>query len=76
MTSTELLFTRLGEASTKDIAVAKNARGFLQNQAAAQEGGQIAGNARKALEEQTGKKVISSSNFLPNKEQPEELPGS
>ena len=69
MTSTELLFTRLGEMSTKDIAVAKNAHGFRANEGAAREGGQIAGNARRALEKQTGKRVVSSSNYLPASEE-------
>ena len=75
MSSRELLFTRLGEASTKDIAVARDARGYRQNRAAAEEGGQIAGNARKALEDQTGEKVVSSSNYLPAKGDTKELTG-
>ena len=66
MTSTELLFTRLGEASTKDIAVARDAQGFRENEQAAQQGGQIAGNARRALQRQTGQWVVSSSNYLPH----------
>ena len=65
MTSTELLFTRLGEASTKDIAVARDAQGFRQNEDAAKEGGEIAGNARRALERQTNQRVVSPSNHLP-----------
>ena len=75
MTSTELLFTRLGEASTKDIAVAKDAQGLRQNQDAAEEGGQIAGNARRALERHTGQRVVSPSNHLPAKPKEEALPG-
>ena len=66
MTSTELLFTRLGEASTKDIAVARDAQGFRENEQAAQQGGQIAGNARRALQRQTGQRVVSPSNYLPH----------
>lgn len=74
MTSTELLFSRLGEASTRDITVARDARGYYQNEAAAREGGKIAGNARRALEEQTGNKVVSDSNYLPAKGRARELP--
>ena len=74
MTSTELLFTRLGEASTKDIAVARDAQGYRQNEFAANEGGQIAGNARRALERQTGNRVISPSNYLPAKGGSKEFP--
>jgi len=74
MTNTELLFIRLGEASTKDIAVARDARGYRQNESAAREGGQIAGNARRALEEQTGQQVVSSSNHLAGNGARRELP--
>ena len=76
MTSTELLFTRLGEASTKDIAVAKDALGFRQNEDAAKDGGQIAGNARRALERQTNQRVVSPSNHLPAKSKQDALPDS
>ena len=65
MTSPELLFIRLGEMSTKDIAVSRNAQGFRENEVAAEEGGQIAGNARKALEQKTKVPVVSRQNFLP-----------
>lgn len=64
MTDLELIFTMLGEASTTEIAVKKNAQGFPQNKKAAQEGGEIAGDARRALEQKSGHKVVSSSNFL------------
>ena len=65
MTGTELIFTMLGEASTKDIAVAKDAKGFYSNKGAATEGGKVAGDARRALEMQTKRPVVSESNFLP-----------
>ena len=41
----------------------KDAQGFDENKQAAQMGGSIAGNARKELEEKSGRKVLSSSNF-------------
>ena len=65
MTSTELIFTMLGETSTRDIAVAIDAQGFMANRTAAENGGTVAGDARRALEKQTGKPVISRNNFLP-----------
>lgn len=64
MTDLELIFTMLGEKSTTEIAVAKDAKGFYQNVEAAKSGGKIAGTARSELEKQTGKKVLSSSSFL------------
>jgi len=63
MTDLELIFSMLGEASTTEIAVQKDAQGFEENRDAARAGGQIAGNARKELEEKSGRKVVSSSNF-------------
>ena len=65
MTDTELIFTMLGERSTKDIAVATDAQGFPANKQAANDGGQVAGDARKALERKTSQRVLSDSNFLP-----------
>ena len=64
MTDLELIFTMLGEASTTEIAVQKNAQGFHQNKKAAKEGGEIAGIARRELEKKSGRKVVSQSNFL------------
>lgn len=64
MTDLELILTMLGETSTKEIAVQRDAQGFYQNTQAATAGGAIAGSARKQIEAQTGKKVASSQNFL------------
>jgi len=70
MTDLELIFSMLGEASTKEIAVNTNTKGFIENQNAARAGGKIAGDARKQLELKSGKSVISSDNYLPeNKNQ-------
>ena len=70
MTDLELIFTMLGEASTMEIARNKNAQGFGENKKASKEGGKIAGNARKALEKKSGRKVISKQNYkaLPERE--------
>ena len=63
MTDLELIFSMLGEASTTEISVQKDAQGFDENRDAARAGGKIAGNARKELEEKSGRSVVSSSNF-------------
>ena len=68
MTDLELIFTMLGEASTTEIARKKDAQGFPENKKAALEGGTIAGNARKELEEKSGTKVSTRGNY---KELPE-----
>ena len=76
MTDMELIFTMLGEKSTKDIAIAIDAQGFTPNKDAATQGGKIAGDAREALEVQTGNRVVSKKNFLPNKGNQKQLPES
>jgi hypothetical protein len=42
----------------------KNPIGFVENKKVAKQGGDVAGNARKELEQKTGKKVISNENYL------------
>ena len=71
MTSLELAFTILGEAATTEITRQENAQGFTANQIAARKGGRIAGNARRELEAETGKPIVSPTNYLdrPQKEQ-------
>ncbi len=69
MSDLELIFSMLGEASTKEIVVNTNPRGFDANKKAAKAGGKIAGDARKQLEMKSGKKVISSDNYLPEEKQ-------
>ena len=64
MTPIELILTAFGEESTRLLAVKHNAKGFNQNHIAASEGGILAGDARKNLEKQIGKPVVSSGNFL------------
>jgi hypothetical protein len=64
MNDLELIFSMLGEASTKEIAVNKDAQGFVPNRQAAFEGGTVAGNARRELERKSGKKVVTRKNYL------------
>ncbi|MFH0802156.1 MAG: Bro-N domain-containing protein [bacterium] len=67
MTDLELIFSMLGEASTTEITRNKDAQGFGQNKTAAHEGGTIAGDARRQLEAKSGRKVVTSKNYLPGK---------
>lgn len=64
MSEAELIFTALAEMSTRQIAQSDEARGFEENKNAGQKGGKIARDARIALEEKTGKKVVTGKNFL------------
>jgi len=63
MTNLELIFTMLGEETTKQKAVDKNAKGFNENRNVAIEGGTATGKALDVYEKATGKKVVSSDNF-------------
>ncbi len=70
MTNTELILNMLAEASTKDISQSLNPETFDDSAKIAKRGGKIVGDARKALELQTGKKVVTSlnaKNVLENK---------
>ncbi|MEK6902766.1 MAG: Bro-N domain-containing protein [archaeon] len=64
MTDWELILTMVGEKATTDITTAKDSRGLEECKDSAQEGGEIAGNTRKALEQKTGKTIVSKTNFL------------
>jgi DNA-damage-inducible protein D len=63
MTDLELIFTMLGEASTTEITKNKNAIGFVENRKAAISGGNVAGKARKDLEQKSGKKIVTKQNY-------------
>ncbi len=65
MSEAELIFTALAELSTRQIAETENAKGLSENAVASKKGGAIAKNARKALEDKTGKNVVTGENFLP-----------
>lgn len=64
MNDLELIFSMLGEAATKEISVARDAQGFVENSVAAKAGGKIAGDARRELEQKSGKPVVTKANFL------------
>ncbi|MBU2494877.1 MAG: Bro-N domain-containing protein [Bacteroidetes bacterium] len=63
MSDAELVFTALAELSTRQIAETDEAKGLKENKAPAKKGGRIAKNARLELEQKTGRKVVSQSNF-------------
>ena len=62
MSDLELVLTMPAEASTTDIAKAEQPQGFDENQKVARRGGNVAGVARKALEAETGKPVVTAQN--------------
>ena len=62
MTTTELVLNMLAETSTTDISKAEQPQSFSENMDVARKGGEVAGIARKALEERTGKPVITAKN--------------
>lgn len=67
MTDAELVFTALAELSTRQIAETIVAKGLEENKIPAKKGGKIAKDARVALEDKTGKKIVTGSNYLQNK---------
>lgn len=72
MSEAELIFTALAELSTRQIAESENATGMEENKKSAKRGGKIAKDAKEKLELETGKKVVTNSNFLPHK-QPKQI---
>ncbi len=73
MSEAELIFTALADLSTRQIAETEEARGLKQNATAGKKGGRIAKDARLALENKTGRKVITGENFLPASKQNKKL---
>lgn len=62
MTTTEIVLNMLAETSTTDISKEAKPQTFQENVQTARQGGEVAGIARQALEQRTGKPVISSQN--------------
>ena len=62
MTTTELALNMLAEASAAELSKDKNPKGLDESKKVTAQGGKIAGNARKELEEALGRSVISASN--------------
>ncbi|MEI6304964.1 MAG: Bro-N domain-containing protein [Candidatus Taylorbacteria bacterium] len=64
----ELIFNMLGERSTTEIHRNEDSKGLRKLKSDAQAGGDIAGGARRKLEEKLGRSVVSKKNFLKNPE--------
>ena len=64
MSDAELVFTALAELSTRQIAETVEAKGLEENKIPAKKGGKIAKDARIALEEKTGKKIVTGKFFI------------
>jgi hypothetical protein len=62
MTNLELVLNMLAEATTTEISKENNPKTFEDNKKLLKKGGEIAGNTRKQIEQQTGKKIVSSQN--------------
>ena len=62
MSTLELVLNMLAEATTTELSKAHKPQGFEETQSIARRGGQIAGNARKEIEENTGRAVITAKN--------------
>ena len=62
MSTLELALNMLAEATTTELVKVQNPQGLAENKTVAKQGGQIAGTARKNIEAQTGRSVITSGN--------------
>ncbi|MDR1755660.1 MAG: hypothetical protein LBR65_01700 [Culturomica sp.] len=72
MTNLELVLNMLAEATTTEISKEKEPKTIAQSREIAKQGGEVAGNARKEIEEKTGKKVVSSLNAKKGLKSPED----
>ncbi len=75
MNDIELILTMLGEATTTKLTRERDSKEFPRLKRDAQDGGGVAGRARKNIESLSGKKVSSRENFL-REEKKKKLPKS
>jgi len=73
MDDLEIIFTMLGEASTTEITKNKDSQGFDECKDSANKGGNIAGRARKDLEKNLGRTIVSDDNYLPEQKEKKKL---
>ena len=64
MTTLEIVLNMLAEATTTELTKATNPKGLEENKKVTKKGGSVAGNARKEIEKETGKPVITSKNAM------------
>jgi len=62
MTNLELVLNMLAETATTEISQKREPKNLDENKKVAREGGGVAGNARKDIEEKTGRRVITGKN--------------
>lgn len=62
MSTLELTLNMLAEATTTELTKARNPQGLAENQDVARRGGRVAGDARKAIEKESGRPVITADN--------------
>ena len=62
MSTLELALNMLAEATTTELTNAQNPQGLEENRVVAHQGGRVAGNARREIEAQTGRPVITPDN--------------
>ena len=60
MSTLELALNMLAEATTTELTKAQNPHGLEENRTVAKQGGTVAGNARKEIEAQTGRPVVTA----------------
>ena len=69
----ELIFNMLGERSTTEIHRQEKSEGVVKLKQDANRGGRVAGNARKELEKELGRSVVSKKNYLQKPEDKKRL---
>ena len=62
MSDLELVLNMLAEASTTSISRTERPEGLEENRQVARRGGRIASNARRELEQETGRPVVTAEN--------------
>lgn len=62
MSTLELALNMLAEATTTELTKAQNPQGLNENRVVAKQGGKVAGNARREIEAQTGRPVVTAEN--------------
>lgn len=62
MSTAEIVFNMLAEVSATELSKAEQPQTFEENRDVAQRGGRVAGNARKEIEQQTGRPIVTAQN--------------
>ena len=62
MSTLEIVLNMLAEATTAELSKAHQPQGFEESRSIARRGGKVAGDTRRAIEEDTGTPIITSQN--------------